>query len=48
MSRDTYTLRIPKELKAKLTEFAAQTGISLNALILQSLWDLVNKKEAAA
>jgi predicted HicB family RNase H-like nuclease len=36
--KEPYLLRIPTEVKAKLTAKAGEIGISLNALILQILW----------
>jgi len=38
-------IRAPKELKDTLQERAKQIGITLNALILQILWDWVEKRK---
>lgn len=37
-------IRAPKKLKELLRELAEQKGITLNALILQILWDWVERK----
>lgn len=45
MDFSKYTLRLPMPLKAKLTDTSKNIGISLNALILQVLWDFVNNPD---
>lgn len=37
-------IRAPKKLKELLRELAEQKGITLNALILQILWEWVERK----
>jgi predicted HicB family RNase H-like nuclease len=34
------TIRIPKELHQKLKELAKKKGLTINALIVQTLWKL--------
>ena len=34
------TIRIPTELHAKLRELAKKRGLTVNALIIQALWNL--------
>ena len=34
------TIRIPTELHAKLKELAKKRGLTVNALIIQALWEL--------
>lgn len=34
------TIRIPTELHAKLKELAKKRGLTVNALIIQALWNL--------
>ena len=41
--RERFTLRIPSELFKLLQEEAKRTGVSINALILQILWEETNK-----
>jgi predicted HicB family RNase H-like nuclease len=43
-NRKRYTLRMPEELFQDLGSVAAAQGVSLNALILQALWEYVEKK----
>lgn len=38
-----FQLRLPKELRELLKERAARMGISLNALMLQVLWQYAEK-----
>lgn len=45
MGFSKYTLRLPIPLKSKLTDTSQNIGISLNALILQILWDFVNNPD---
>ena len=45
MDFSKYTLRLPIPLKSKLTDTSQNIGISLNALILQILWDFVNNSD---
>ena len=42
------TIRIPKELHQKLKELAKKKGLTVNALIVQALWKLQEKKEVAS
>lgn len=41
MTKDTerFTLRMTKELKERLDESRKQRGMSLNALVVQILWE---------
>lgn len=47
MTKDAerFTLRLPAELKEKLTEQSVRMGISLNALVVQLLWQWAEGKE---
>ena len=38
-----FTTRMPEKLNLELTKKSKTIGISLNALILQILWEYVNK-----
>ncbi len=38
-------LRIPYEINTKLITIAREKGISKNALVLQILWDWIERKE---
>ena len=42
--RIRFTLRLPNELLNKLKEEARRQGVSLNALILQILWDWAKRQ----
>lgn len=42
--RARFTFRLPKQLLDKLKKSADTQGLSLNALILQILWEWVNEK----
>ncbi len=42
---ETKLLRIPKELKDKMEEISQELGISLNALILNVLWETVKNND---
>lgn len=42
--RARFTLRLPTELFNLLQTEAAETGVAINALILQILWDYVESK----
>ncbi len=42
---ETKLLRIPRELKEKLEKQSEKIGISLNALILQALWKLLEENK---
>ncbi len=44
---ERFTLRITKELKCQLEARRKQIGVSLNALVIQILWDWVKKNELA-
>lgn len=41
---ERFTLRLTKELKAKLEESRHHMGISLNALVVQILWDWAERQ----
>ena len=43
--RCRFTLRTPRELFVHIEKDAEKFGISLNALILQILWDWVKRQE---
>lgn len=43
-TRERFTLRLPKMLFDQLKEEAYRQGHSLNALILQILWDWVKRE----
>ncbi len=47
MTKETerFTLRLTKELKNKLDERRKHMGISLNALVVQILWNWVKHQE---
>ena len=47
MSKETtrFTLRLPKETKQRLEKESTEIGVSLNALVVQVLWEWVNKLE---
>ena len=45
-TRERFTLRLPSELMKKLQEEANDLGISLNALILQVLWEWADKNNS--
>ena len=38
------TIRIPTELHTKLKELAKERGLTVNALIIQALWELQEKR----
>lgn len=38
-------IRVPEQLKAKILKETNQMGISMNALILQILWDWAKEKQ---
>ena len=38
------TIRIPTELHTKLKELAKKRGLTVNALIIQALWELQEKR----
>lgn len=49
MTKDTrqrFTFRLPEELFVKIRDTAKKQGVSINALILQILWNYINKKGA--
>lgn len=41
--RERFTLRLPSELMKKMQEEANDLGVSLNALILQILWEWIER-----
>lgn len=41
-ARERFTLRVPESLFAEIKIKAKKQGVSVNALILQILWDWVN------
>lgn len=43
-TRERFTLRLPKTLFDQLKEEAYQQGHSVNALILQILWDWIKRE----
>ena len=43
-ARERYTLRMPSALFKTLGQESAALGVSLNAFILQILWDWVNQQ----
>lgn len=47
MTKDAirFTLRINKALKSELKEASEKMGISANSLIIQILWDWIEKQE---
>ena len=47
MTKETerFTLRLSGELKAQLDRIRKRMGISLNALVVQILWDWANEEK---
>ena len=43
--RERFTLRLPTTLFSKIQSNAQEIGTSTNALILQVLWEWINKHE---
>ena len=43
MEKEVLTIRMPSELKKKLVEISKQKGLSINSIIVQTLWSI--KKE---
>lgn len=43
-ARERFTLRIPSALMLELKQTSANTGVSVNALILQILWDWLKRQ----
>ena len=43
-TRTRFTLRLPNSLYQELDERSKQIGVSVNALILQILWEWIEKK----
>ncbi|KXB48664.1 hypothetical protein HMPREF3188_00050 [Tissierellia bacterium KA00581] len=41
--KETYLLRLTEELKEKLREVAENKGVSINALIVEILWQSIKK-----
>jgi|GEM_PF-1466616 len=46
-ARERFTLRVPESLFAEIKIKAKKQGVSVNALILQILWDWVNDQASA-
>lgn len=44
-ARARFTLRIPTELMERMQEQADRAGVSVNAYILQILWDWVKEEK---
>lgn len=42
---ERFTLRLTGELKERLDEDRKRMGVSLNALVVQILWEWVNEKQ---
>ena len=40
MQKEVLTIRMPLELKEKILRIANQKGLTINALIIQALWDI--------
>ena len=40
MEKEVLTIRMPLELKKKLIEISKQKGLTINAIIVQTLWNL--------
>ena len=40
MEKEILTVRMPIELKEKLTEMSKQKGLTINAIIVQTLWNI--------
>lgn len=40
MEKEVLTIRMPIELKEKLKQIAKQKGLSINAIIVQALWNI--------
>lgn len=47
-TRTRFTLRLPIRLFQELDERSKQIGVSVNALILQILWEYFEAKEAVS
>lgn len=43
-ARERFTFRIPAKLMNRLRQEAEEKGVSINALILQILWDWVEQQ----
>ena len=43
--RERFTFRIPKDLLARLKNEAVEKGVSVNALILQILWEWSDRQK---
>lgn len=40
MEKEVLTIRMPVELKQKLEQVSKQKGLTINAIIVQALWNL--------
>lgn len=40
MGKEVLTIRMPIELKKKLVEISNKTGLTINAIIIQALWNI--------
>lgn len=40
MEKEVLTVRIPSNLKEKLEQLSKQKGLTINAIIVQALWNL--------
>ena len=40
MQKEVLTIRVPLELKEKILKIANKKGLTINALIVQKLWDI--------
>lgn len=40
MQREVLQIRMPAELKEKIKELSKQKGLSINAVIVQALWNI--------
>lgn len=45
MDFSKFTLRLPNPLKSTLESISRKLGISVNALILQAVWEFVDKRK---
>lgn len=45
MTNTRITLRLPEKLKEQLDKLAKEMGVSINALIVQILWQHFEKRE---
>lgn len=40
MEKEVLTIRMPTELKKRLVELSNKKGLTINAIIVQALWNL--------